>query len=349
MIIKRESRTGANDLHTVYRPCRIDELIGHETEKKVIKSSLDNNKISHSYLFTGTPGCGKTTTARIVALSLNCEEGISSKPCLECKACKSILNHNSMDTMEINVGAYGNKDDVLKIIEDLPTAPFRDRFKVIIMDEAHKLTPASVEALLKIIEDGYSHVYFIFCTSKPHKLKNEAFLGRCTGMRFDRITTELVYNLLKNVSEFEGFEYKKDVLEYLAKESAGVPRQGLVWLKQVEDEQSWALQAAKQITGVFLDESDAQIIELSKALIRREWATSISLYGKLDKLPAETIRVAVAGFFVGCLKRSRKIPDARKYSRILDFFTVPIYETGKAGVHKFHNYMFKTIDILRGN
>lgn len=348
MIIKRESRTGANDLQTVYRPCRVDEIVGHETEKKVIRGNLDGGKTPHSYLFTGPPGCGKTTTARIVALGLNCEKGTSSKPCLECGSCKSVLNHNSLDVQEVNVGAYGNKADVLKIIEDLPTAPFNSRFKVIIMDEAHELTSAACEALLKIIEDGYSHVYFIFCTSKPHELKNEAFVGRCSGMRFGRISIVLIYDLLKNVAEYEGFEYKADILDYLAKESAGVPRQGLVWLKQVEDESSWTIQAAKQITGVFLDESDAQIIELSKALIKRDWVKAVSLYGKLNKLPAETVRVAVCGFFVGSLKRSRTLKDGIKYSKILDFLTIPIYESGKAGEHRFYNYMFKTIDILRG-
>lgn len=374
MIIKRESRTGSNDLQVVYRPCKIDEMIGQETNKNIIRGNLDSNKVPHSYLFTGPPGCGKTTCARIVALGLNCENtvredkiiaiggkeinpplpwnridgGSTSSPCLECTSCKSVINHNSMDVMEVNVGAYGNKGDVLAIIEDLPTAPFSSRYRVLIMDEAHKLTGPAQDALLKIIEDGFDHVYFIFCTNEPHKLK-AAFIERCNVMNFGRISIDLVYDLLKNVSQFEGIEYDEDVLKYLADESEGVPRRVLVWLKQVVDEGSWTLEAAKQITGVLLDETDPQVMELSRILIKGQWKKSLELYKKLEKLPAETIRIAVAGFFVGCLKRSRTFPDGRKFSKILDIITVPIYESGKLGRHKFYNYMFKVVDLINNS
>lgn len=345
MIIKRESKTGSNDLHVVFRPCLIDEMLGQETNKNIIQGNLDSKNTPHSYLFTGSSGCGKTTCARILALGLECETGVSSSPCLKCSSCRSIMNHNSMDVMEINIGAYGNKADVLKVIEDLPSAPFRDRYKILIMDEAHELTSAAQDALLKIIEDGYSHVYFIFCTNEHQKLKG-TFIGRCNVMNFGRVSIDLIYGLLKNVSQFEGIEYNNEVLQYLAEESEGVPRKALVWLKQVNDEGNWTITAAKEITGLLLDEDNPLIIELSRTLIKGEWGKSIGLYKKLEKLPAETVRIAVAGFFVGCLKRAKTFPDGRKYSQILDVITVPIYETGKLGRHKFYNYLFKTVDLI---
>jgi len=346
MIIKRESRTGANDLQTIYRPCRIDEMVGHETNKNVIRGNLDSSKVPHSYLFTGPAGCGKTTAARIIALGLNCENADkASYPCLECNSCKSILNHNSMDVQERNIGAYGNKDDVLRVIEDLPMAPFSSKYKIVILDEAHKLTSASQDALLKIIEDGYDHVYFILCTNEPEKLKG-ALIDRCNIMHFGKIAIDLVCEMLKNVAEFEGMEYKQEVLQYIATESTGVPRRSLVWLKQVSDEGSWTIEAAKEITGIFVDEDSAEVIELCRALLSGEWKKSITTYANLKKLPPESVRVAIEGYFTGCLKRARSYGDGRRFSKILDAISAPIYATGKTAENRFYNYMFKVIDII---
>lgn len=346
MIIKRESRTGSNDLQTIYRPCKVDEIVGQEPNKKLIRGGLQSGKLPHSHLFTGPPGCGKTTAARIIGLGLTCQEGVGTDPCLKCNSCVSILNHNNMDVQEINVGAYGNKGDIMKVIEDLPTAPFMTRYKVMIFDEAHKLTAAAQDALLKVIEDGYEHVYFIFCTDEPQKLDN-AFVDRCTRMNFGRISISLVYDLLENVSQFEGMEYNKEVLKYLADESQGVPRRALVWLKAVNDSSAWTLEETKEITGVIMDENSAEIIELCRALNRSEWSTAVRLYGKLKKVPPESVRIAVEGYFTACLKRSKSYGQGRKFSAILDVIGKPIYVTGKTADNKMYNYMFKVVDLLK--
>ena len=135
MIIRRGTKTGSNDLNVVYRPCKVDEMLGNKTDKKLIKNALDSGKTPHTQLFTGDAGCGKTTAAKVVALGLNCEKnGVSSDPCLECPTCKSILEGHNVDIREINVGQSNGKAYVEAIVRESPMAPFTCRYKVLIFD-----------------------------------------------------------------------------------------------------------------------------------------------------------------------------------------------------------------------
>jgi len=353
MIIRRESKAGANDLNVVYRPCTIDELLGNETNKRIIKKSLDSGKVPHTWLFTGYPGCGKTTAARIIALGLNCKiNGVSSTPCLECSSCRSILDGNSIDVKEINVGQSGGKDYVDSIVRDLSSSPFNSNVKVLIFDEAHELTNAAKDLLLKPLENGYDHVYFIFCTNQPEKLRSkkkdagEAFLDRCNILNFNRISTDLITELLLNICEFEGVNYNVDVLKFLSEESVGVPRNAVVWLSQVITENSWTISVAKEICGVLVEENDPQIIDLCRSLNDGKFKKAVTIFTGMRNVNMESVRITVTGYFVGCLKRSKKVPEARKYSAIVDVLSTPIYEVGRLAGYKWYNYMFKVTDII---
>lgn len=352
MIIRRETKTGNNDLNVAYRPCKIDEMIGNETNKRIIKNSLDSNKVPHTQLYVGDAGCGKTTAAKIVALGLNCDtNGVGSEPCLECVSCRGIIDGNSLDVKEINVGQSGGKDYVDFIVKDLPMSPFNSRFKIIIFDEAHELTLAAKDLLLKPIENGYEHVYFIFCTNQPDKLRSkskdvgEAFLSRCSVLNFNRIDRQLTRKLLQNVCEFEGFHYNSEVLDIIAESSEGIPRNALVWLSLIANDNSWSIEVAREICGS-ISEDDPQVLELSRALNNGSFKDSMLVFEKIKTKPVETVRIEVAGYFVACLKRATKVGDARKFSKILDVITNPIYEQGKLASHKWYNYMFKVTDIV---
>lgn len=353
IVKRRDTITRSNDLNVAYRPCLIDEVLGNDTNKKIIKNALDTGKVPRTQLFTGDAGCGKTTAARIIALGLNCEvKGISSEPCLECSSCKSILEGNSLDIREINVGQSGGKAYVDSIISDLPMSPFNTRFKVLIFDEAHELTTAAKDLLLKPIESGYEHVYFIFCTNQPEKLKSkrkdagEAFLDRCSTLNFGRVSADDIKYLLNTISEFEGHSPNSDVINLIAEEAKGVPRSSIMWLNQVIIEGSWSIEAARDICKVLAEDEEPIVIELCRAINKADWKGAVAITSDIKTIPIETLRIYVTRYFVSCLTKSTTLMEGRKYSRILDVLMEPIYEQGKLADYKWLNYVFKAIEVV---
>lgn len=342
MIIRR----GKGDLNVVYRPCRIDEVHGHETIKKMIANAIEHDKLPHALLFTGPSGCGKTSFARIIALGLNCEKGPTANPCCKCESCRSILNMNSMSVIELDAGRTGDVATVRQIINDLPAAPFNTRYKVAIFDEAHLLGGASrsEDALLKFLEDTPPHVYIIFCTNYPEKLK-EVTRNRCKIIRFERLTINDVFNLLEEVSQFEGYNYNKEVLSYIAEESEGVPRAALSYLQQIAMEGSWTKKAASAIINAGIDIEEEEVINLCKMVLQGKFKAAINMVKKLKKVPIENLRMAICGYFVGCLKRSKHIDEAVKFSKIIDLFSIPYFNNPKPE-HLLINSIFKACNII---
>jgi DNA polymerase III subunit gamma/tau len=353
IVKRRDTITRSNDLNVAYRPCLIDEVLGNETNKKIIKNALDTGKVPRTQLFTGDAGCGKTTAAKIIALGLNCEvKGVGSEPCLECPSCKSILEGSSLDVREINVGQSGGKAHVDALINDLPMSPFNTRYKVLIFDEAHELTTAAKDLLLKPIESGYEHVYFIFCTNQPEKLRSktkdagEAFLDRCSILNFGRVTLDDIRYLLNTISEFEGHSPNSEVIDLISEESKGVPRSAIMWLNQVIIEGSWTIEAAREICKVLSDEEEPLVIELCRALNKADWKEAVRITSSIKTIPIETLRIYVSRYFVSCLSRSQTLLEGAKYSRILDVLLAPIYEQGKLAEYKWLNYLFKVVEIV---
>lgn len=347
MLVKRLSRSGANDLHTVFRPCTVDEFLGNTQNMNTLRRGLDSGNLPHSLLFTGDPGCGKTTAARIVALGLNCLsfKYPTSTPCLACESCQAILDSNDLDVIEINVGADSGKDAVSNLVRDLSQSPFRSRFKVLIFDEAHRLTSAAQALLLKVIEEGYSHVYFIFCTNEPEKLSN-AFLSRCSVMNFYRMSKDTIKELLINVATYEAMPLETSIFDLIAEECAGVPRTALIWLKQINDEGSWTLEAAQKVVGSLISVEDGDIADICRYILNGSFREALNVFDRIkSKTEVETLRIGILAYFNGCLRKAKNYTSGILFSKLMDLFSIPIFERGKPGEFKLCNLIFKAVCI----
>lgn len=338
-----------NDFNVRYRPYRFDQVVGNENIIRMISRSILNNQFPHASLFTGVSGCGKTTISRIIALSLNCmNRDENANPCGECDSCRSILNFNSLAVQELDGAKTGNVDTVRHVLENLPSSSMGgEPFKVLILDEAHVLSDKAEKALLKFLEDTPSHCHVILCTNEPQKLEMVT-KNRCKAIQFPRLTDSQIYKLMEEVCQFEGLEYKKEILNYIVEESNGVPRQALNYLQQVGLEGTWTKEAVSMIINVGVSIDQIEVYDFCKVVLNStNWKTSLEAFKKIKKIPIETIRISLTGFFIGCLKNARSLTDANKYSKIVDIMSIPIYDPKPE--HRFLNNLFKSIRILKDN
>jgi len=343
MIVKR----GFGDLNKIYRPCTIDEVIGHETIKRTIKNAIEKRTLPHAMLFTGPSGCGKTTFARIIALCLECKEGPTSTPCCKCDSCRSILNLNSFAVTELDAARTSDVATVRRVIDELSAGAISgEPYKIAIFDEAHELSGKAEDALLKILEDTPKHVYIILCTNLAGKLK-EVTRNRCKITQFGRLLDSEIYSLLEQVSQFEGFDYKKEVLNYVVEESSGVPRAALSFLQQIASEGSWTKEAASIIINAGVDIDHAGVFDFCKYVLKNpNFKAVVQEYKKIKQVPIDTVRINLCGFFVGCLKNARRVGDAEKYSNIIDLLNTAFSNYPKPE-HTLINNLFKITQILK--
>lgn len=346
MIVKRAN----GDLNVAYRPCKFSDVIGNKFAVNMLSNAVVKKMIPHAMLFTGNSGCGKTTMARIVALALNCFEPEGPEPCLKCDACKSILSLNSFAVIELDGARAGNVDIIRSVLDDLPSASMgMEKNKVLIIDEAHNLTPPSKseKALLKFLEDTPSHVYVILCTNEPHKFE-DVTINRCKTVQFSRLSELEILKLLEEVSQFEGFSYNSDVLKYIVDESNGVPRQALTYLQLVSLEGSWTKEAASLLVNAGIDIDEIEVVDFCRAVVNRApFKTLLQHYKKIKKIPAEKIRINMRGFLIGCVKKAKNINEAKMFHEAAEILRSPYYNARPE--HDLISDVFKITTILRGN
>jgi len=219
-------------LYRKYRPQTLESLIGQEHIKKTLTNAIELGKISHAYLFTGPRGTGKTSTARILAKSLNCQNGPTTKPCGECASCRDITNSIPIDVIEIDAASNRKVEDTQNILEKIQYVPVNGKYKIYIIDEVHMLTNHAFNALLKTLEEPPENIVFILATTEVHKVL-DTIKSRCQRYDFRRITTEDIVAHLRKVSDLEKINITDDALFSIAKNSAGGMRDSLSLLDQL--------------------------------------------------------------------------------------------------------------------
>ncbi len=215
-----------------YRPQGFDEVVGQPAVSQTLKHALEAKRLAHAYLFTGPRGCGKTTSARILAKALNCEKGPTPDPCDACVSCKEITTSSSLDVLEMDAASNTGVDDVRQmIIETVGLSPSRDRYKVFIIDETHMLSTAAFNALLKTIEEPPPHVVFILATTEAHKVP-ATIASRCQRFKFRPVPADLLAGHLSEMAKKEKIAVEPAALELLARAAEGSLRDAVSLLDQ---------------------------------------------------------------------------------------------------------------------
>jgi len=209
-----------------WRPRFFDEMVGQEHVLRALINALNEGRLHHAYLFTGTRGVGKTTIARILAKCLNCEEGISARPCGKCSACREISEGRFVDLIEVDAASRTKVEDTRELLDNVQYAPTRGRFKVYLIDEVHMLSTHSFNALLKTLEEPPAHVKFLLATTDPQKLP-VTVLSRCLQFSLKNMTPERIVGYLQKVLEAEKIHYEEPALWQLGRAAQGSMRDAL--------------------------------------------------------------------------------------------------------------------------
>lgn len=214
-----------------WRPKSFEELVGQKQTARALINALESQRLHHAYLFTGTRGVGKTTIARILSKSLNCETGITSKPCGECSSCTEIDQGNFVDLMEIDAASKTKVEDTRELLDNVQYRPTRGRYKVYLIDEVHMLSGHSFNALLKTLEEPPPHVIFLLATTDPQKLP-VTVLSRCLQFHLKRMDEDQIVDHLSMILTAEKIDFEADALAPIAKGADGSMRDGLSLLDQ---------------------------------------------------------------------------------------------------------------------
>lgn len=269
-----------------YRPQRIDDVLGQDSVKNTLVNAINNKKIVHAYLLTGPRGSGKTSSARILAKSLNCEageDGLSptTKPCGKCPSCVSIANSSSIDVTEIDAASHGHVEDARRLIETVNLASVSGKYRVYIIDEVHMLTSSAFNALLKVIEEPPEKVVFILATTELDKVP-KTIASRCQQLRFKPISIQDCIARILYVAEKENIKIDDNAARLIAEHSDGAMRDTLSLLDQLSvfSEEGDGINKEKvlEILGAVAEE---QLEKISNAIFERNSNDALAIIDEL--------------------------------------------------------------------
>ena len=215
-----------------YRPQSFKDIVGQESLVKALSNAIELNRIANAYLFCGPRGTGKTSSARILAKSLNCEHGPTLEPCQKCASCIDITNAQGLDVIEIDAASNRGIQDAKELINQVQYAPIHGKYKIFIIDEVHMLSNDAFNALLKTFEEPPKNVIFILATTEPHKVL-ETIVSRCQRFDLRRITTQDIVKRLREIADIENIKITQEALYTIAKNVSGGLRDSLALLDQV--------------------------------------------------------------------------------------------------------------------
>ncbi|MEJ2103123.1 MAG: DNA polymerase III subunit gamma/tau [Ignavibacteriaceae bacterium] len=319
-----------------WRPQKFEDVVGQEHITRTLKNAIKENRIAHAYLFTGPRGVGKTTTARILAKTLNCENRKNSEPCNECEMCKSIQNSQLIDIIEIDGASNRGIDEIRTLRESVKYAPTRGKYKVYIIDEVHMLTKESFNAFLKTLEEPPEHIIFIFATTDVHKVPL-TIISRCQRYDFRRIPLEKIKETLKMIAEKEKIKIDDKTLTIIAKKADGALRDAESYFDQVVAFSKGKINS--ELVSQMLNLIDEEIyFELSDAVLEKNFKTVFEVSEKIYENGWDFI-----DFLEGLIEHFRNILSA-----VVTNSTVAI-ESADSYKERYLNYRdkFAESDLLR--
>jgi DNA polymerase-3 subunit gamma/tau len=292
-----------------WRPRDFTELVGQEHVQRALINALDNDRLHHAYLFTGTRGVGKTTIARILAKSLNCETGVTSTPCGKCSACEEISSGRFVDLLEVDAASRTKVEDTRELLENVQYAPTRGRYKVYLIDEVHMLSGHSFNALLKTLEEPPPHVKFLLATTDPQKLP-VTVLSRCLQFNLKSLSVAQISGQLEKILQQEGIEAESGAVRQIAFAANGSMRDALSLLDQAIAFVGGKLQEAEVRSMLGTIDRDV-IYRLLDALAAGDAARVLAEIQKADEFaPDYTALLADTVSVLQRIALAQALPDA---------------------------------------
>ena len=272
-----------------YRPQTFDDLVGQAHVSRTLKNAVAQNRLAHAYLFVGPRGVGKTSTARILAKSLNCVKGPTVTPCGECDNCREIAAGNSLDVIEIDGASNNSVEDVRQLRENVRYAPAKGRYKIYLIDEVHMLSPAAFNALLKTLEEPPEHVKFIFATTEPQKVL-PTILSRCQRFDLHRIAANLIAKHLQFIAGKENITLEPAAAHAIARGAEGGLRDAESMLDQLVAFCGEKI-SENDVLDVFGFTSEQTVVDLTGRILRGETPDAIDLLHQQSEAGKDMMRL----------------------------------------------------------